>query len=69
MRRTILSSVVCLSVSAILFPHYLSNGTIFGGRKKKGIEREMCFEFLRHFSLVGRIEWKLVGRTEWKYRK
>jgi hypothetical protein len=31
MRRVILSSVACLT-STIFFPHYLINGTIFGGK-------------------------------------
>jgi hypothetical protein len=42
--------VICsLPGSTIFFPHYLKNGKIF--RKKKGIEHNMCFDFLYEFCL------------------
>jgi hypothetical protein len=41
--------IICGLSRFSVFPHYLTNGTIFGG--KKFTEQTMCFDFLYNFCL------------------
>jgi len=37
--------------ATIFFPHYLINGTTFGGKKPQLLKQNVCFDFIYNFCL------------------